>query len=366
MPLNIPNLDDRRFTDLVEEALSMLPRYAPKWTNHNPSDPGITLIELFAYFSEMQIYRLNRISRQSKIKFLQLLREVKDAEKEALAAPATPIKELDEALDRAVLALRQPQRAVTSKDYEKLVQQALAATGTGSPIQRVKCFMGTNLAALNKEMRELNSPGHISLVVVPDSNQRPEATQALLTKIRYDLEEKRLLTTRLHVVEPQYLYLSIGAAIRSLPGVNSHELQKESIKKIEKFFSPLPDPRTNSQGWAFGRSVYLSEVYEQLDKIEGVDFVEDVQVLRLCISGETRKSGNVALGVQLGVPSAATVGETSRIGCAMEAGKKRLVRNKYGRLISIKLRPYELVKLTIHNDEFLIDPPNRKQQSKVF
>ncbi|MCP4341415.1 MAG: hypothetical protein GY799_21670 [Desulfobulbaceae bacterium] len=359
MPLNIPNLDDRRFTDLVEEALSMLPRYAPNWTNHNPSDPGITLIELLAYFSEMQIYRLNRISRQSKIKFLQLLREVKDDEKEELAALTTPIKKIDEALDRAVLALRKPQRAVTSEDYEKLVQHTLVATGAGSPIKRVKCFMRTNLAALNKEMREINSPGHISLVVVPDSNQRSETIDALLTKVREDLEEKRLLTTRLHVVEPQYLYLSIGAAIRALPGVNSHDLQRESVKKIEKFFSPLPDPKTNSQGWSFGRSVYLSEVYEQLDKIDGVDFVEDIQVLRLSISGETQKSGNVALGVQIGVPSAATVGENTRIGCVMEAGEKRLVRDKYGRLISIKLRPYELVKVTIHNDEFLIDPPNR-------
>ena len=46
MPLNVPNLDNRTYDDLVEEALGMLPRYAPGWTNHNASDPGITIIEL--------------------------------------------------------------------------------------------------------------------------------------------------------------------------------------------------------------------------------------------------------------------------------------------------------------------------------
>ncbi len=59
----VPNLDDRSFTDLVDEALSMLPQYAPKWTNYNPSDPGITLIELLAYLTEVMIYRLDRFAR---------------------------------------------------------------------------------------------------------------------------------------------------------------------------------------------------------------------------------------------------------------------------------------------------------------
>ena len=72
MPLQIPNLDDRNFTDLVEEARSMIPQYAPEWTNQNASDPGITLIELLAYVSEMLIYRLNRVTRERPhVPFLQ-------------------------------------------------------------------------------------------------------------------------------------------------------------------------------------------------------------------------------------------------------------------------------------------------------
>jgi len=49
MPLTLPVLDDRSFDDLVAEARALIPALAPEWTNHNPSDPGITLIELFAW-----------------------------------------------------------------------------------------------------------------------------------------------------------------------------------------------------------------------------------------------------------------------------------------------------------------------------
>ena len=53
MPLVLPNLDDRTYADLVAEALAMIPARAPEWTNFNPTDPGVTLIELFAYLAEM-------------------------------------------------------------------------------------------------------------------------------------------------------------------------------------------------------------------------------------------------------------------------------------------------------------------------
>jgi hypothetical protein len=73
MPLTAPNLDDRRFKDIVEEARSLIPRYAPEWTNHNDSDPGITMVQLFAWMSEMILFRLNRVPERNYIKFLQLI-----------------------------------------------------------------------------------------------------------------------------------------------------------------------------------------------------------------------------------------------------------------------------------------------------
>lgn len=68
-----PNLDDRRFDDLVEECMMRIPRYCPEWTDHNISDPGITLIELFAWLTDQMLLRFNQVPRKNYIAFLELL-----------------------------------------------------------------------------------------------------------------------------------------------------------------------------------------------------------------------------------------------------------------------------------------------------
>jgi len=73
MTLEAPNLDDRSFQDIVGEAVKMIPRFCPEWTDYNPSDPGMTLIELMAWLTEMIIYRLNRVPDKNYIKFLELM-----------------------------------------------------------------------------------------------------------------------------------------------------------------------------------------------------------------------------------------------------------------------------------------------------
>lgn len=68
------NLDNLRFqADLVDEARKRIIRYCPEWTEYNVSDPGITLIELFAWMTEQIIYRLNLIPRKNYVKFLEML-----------------------------------------------------------------------------------------------------------------------------------------------------------------------------------------------------------------------------------------------------------------------------------------------------
>lgn len=73
MALPVPKLDDRNFQDIVDEAKTRLRSLAPAWTDHNVSDPGITLIELFAWMTEMIIYRLNRVPEKQYIAFMRLL-----------------------------------------------------------------------------------------------------------------------------------------------------------------------------------------------------------------------------------------------------------------------------------------------------
>ncbi len=74
MALPVPNLDDLRFqSDLVDEARKRIIHYCPEWTEYNISDPGITLIELFAWMTEMMVYRLNRVPEKNYLKFLEML-----------------------------------------------------------------------------------------------------------------------------------------------------------------------------------------------------------------------------------------------------------------------------------------------------
>ena len=73
MPLQIPKIDDRRYQDLLDEALARIPVHNPEWTNFNRSDPGVTLIEIFAFMTESLLYRANLIPERNRLKFLQLL-----------------------------------------------------------------------------------------------------------------------------------------------------------------------------------------------------------------------------------------------------------------------------------------------------
>jgi predicted phage baseplate assembly protein len=73
MALPAPDLDDRRFQDLVDDAKRLVQRRCPEWTDHNVSDPGVTLIEAFAQMTDQTVYRLNRVPDRLYVKFLELL-----------------------------------------------------------------------------------------------------------------------------------------------------------------------------------------------------------------------------------------------------------------------------------------------------
>src|SRR5262249_39493368 len=142
MPLQLPNLDDRRYADLVEEARSLIPTYAPEWTDHNASDPGITLIELFAFISEMLLYRLNRITAANVLSFLKLLngtdwnpfedteRKLTEREKTEIAERLTQLSPeglaqvIAQQIPKTVLKLRRLERAVSCADFETLTLEA--------------------------------------------------------------------------------------------------------------------------------------------------------------------------------------------------------------------------------------------------
>jgi hypothetical protein len=73
MPIPSPILDDRSYQQLRDELVRRIPVYTPEWTDHNASDPGVTLLELFAFLGENLLFRFNQIPEATKLAFLRLL-----------------------------------------------------------------------------------------------------------------------------------------------------------------------------------------------------------------------------------------------------------------------------------------------------
>ncbi len=73
MSIQSPNLDDRTFLDLVEDAKRLIRQQCPDWNDLSPGDPGIVLLEAFAFLTETMIFRLNKIPEKAYIEFLRLI-----------------------------------------------------------------------------------------------------------------------------------------------------------------------------------------------------------------------------------------------------------------------------------------------------
>jgi hypothetical protein len=214
MPLSLPNLDDRKYDDLVTEGRAMIPTLAPEWTNHNPSDPGITLIELFAYLTEMLIYRVNQVTDANYLAFLKLLKGsdwTPPTENLTAEKLATLIRE-------TVLELRKPNRAITCEDFERL------ALESDSRVARARCVPRRNLEAENSSAPAIEKPGHISVVIVPfDQANNSQPSAELLDSVEKYLEPHRLLTTQVHVVGPRYFHFGVQLTLVLKPDAIAEE-----------------------------------------------------------------------------------------------------------------------------------------------
>ncbi len=307
--MNLPNLDDLRWQDLLEEGRSLIPACAPEWTNHNPSDPGITLVELFAYFSERLMYQLNRIGDKNVIEFLKLIH----------GPEWKPEKDLLKARRATVRALREPKRAVTAADFELLTRSV-------ATVARAKCVPWRDLEAEQSGARAEEAPGHVSMVVIPESGRHP--SRELLTSIRQALEPARLLTTRLHVVGPRYLSLKCRLAIVPRRGTPAEPLREAAIKRLKLFFDPR-EGWFDGKGWPVGGNGSVSDLYRVLGEVPGIQAVMPA------------KDSSGALLDELVVDPSAS---------------GRIKRNNRGEIEAIGLQADELVEAQIDRSDILLPP----------
>ena len=259
MSLPLPVLDDRTFDDLVEDARALIPTYDPEWTDHNLSDLGITLIELFAWLAEMLIFRSDQVPARHTAAFLALLN-----------GPGwESTGDLDADVTRTVRELRQRHVAVTGEDWEALARE------WSTDVARARCLPRRRLTAGTEDERERDEPGHLSLVVVPRRELEPRALPALLDNLWRHLDARRVLTTRHHVVGPFYVPVMPDVVVARREDVPEGDVRRDVARELEAFLDPLGGGPAGD-GWPFGRSVYVSELYERLEAVPGVDHVPDV------------------------------------------------------------------------------------------
>jgi hypothetical protein len=268
MTLPLPNLDDRTYNDLVAEAISLIPIEYPEWTDRNPTDTGIILIELLAWLTEMTLYRVNQVPDQNYASFLSLLKGSEWTLPINVSAEEQQ-KQLQSEIRKTLLELRETYRAVTAQDYEKLVIEDWNQTNIPK-IARIKCLPQRNLEKFDAQTF---AKGHISLVVVSTDNNGNNSYQDLLKF----LEERKLLTTRLHIVEPEYIPIILEARLILEEGAKAEIVKETAQNQVKNFFNPLESGQYwQGKGYPFGRGVYLSELYQLLDDLEGVDYVEQL------------------------------------------------------------------------------------------
>jgi hypothetical protein len=314
LQLTVPNLDDLKWRDFVEDGRSSAPAWSPAWTNHNVSDPGITLVELFAYFSEQLVYQLNRISDAEVCAFLRLIN-----------SPGwEPRKDLHQEKRATILELRRLLRAVTATDFEILalsVNEQITLPNA-EKVARANVIPERNLES-DAPSRE--APGHVSVVIVSDRHSQPSAD--LLQSVRDALHDARLITTRVHVVRPRYVTIAVRLTLVPQWGVVTEKLIDEAVMRLEAFFDPLAGG-LDKQGWRFGRNVYVSELYQVMQQIPGVDHV---------VRTTDPKTGD-QLDELIVAPREAT----------------RLKRNPQHELEAVGLRPDELVSIWIDRNDISV------------
>jgi len=271
--LQPPVLDDRSYADLLDEAEALIRTYAPEWTNRNPSDPGITLLELFAWLSEMLIFRADQIPERHVVAFLRLLNGP-----EWRPSGDRPLEEDARA---TLQQLRSLYRAVTTDDFEALALEASA------DVARAHCVPRRYLGAGTEVERVADRPGWVSIVVIPREGLADDAAAQLRATVAAYLEPRRLIGTRYAVVAPVWAPVAAEIVVARRDDVLDDDVRAAVAAALERFLDPLSGG-TAGTGWPFGRDVFVSELFTVLEQVDGVDYVPDLLLTSECTQGAAR------------------------------------------------------------------------------
>jgi hypothetical protein len=175
-------------------------------------------------------------------------------------------------------------RAVFHKDHAVLTRtdyETLALTTPGLRVARAKL-----VANFNPKFRNLKLPGEVTLIVEAQPPPRaafPDAKPAapskgFLSTIRNYVESRRVVTTNVNVIGPEYVEVKISGQVFLKKRVSESETLESIKRALAEFFDPVSGGPVAGQGWPFGRSIVPSEISQQLVKVDGVDYVTKIAI----------------------------------------------------------------------------------------
>ncbi|MGI3204364.1 putative baseplate assembly protein [Streptomyces sp. GLT-R25] len=178
---------------------------------------------------------------------------------------------VEEAKTRAPITLRAQERAVTLRDYEELARRAAPETA------RITCLEGDEGEHGAYAVRVLVVPQ-----AVPDPGGRLRFEQlvpgdALLRRITHYLDERRLIGTRLAVGPPFYQGVTVVATVHAFRGTDTDRVRRQAHDALYRHLDPLTGG-ADGRGWPFGRPVQSGEVFAVLQRVPGVELVDEVQL----------------------------------------------------------------------------------------
>ncbi|MFD5361957.1 putative baseplate assembly protein [Streptomyces tendae] len=176
---------------------------------------------------------------------------------------------IEEAKLRAPITLRAQERAVTLRDYEELARRAAPETA------RITCLEGAENEYGAHAVRVLVVPQ-----AVPDPGGRLRFEQlvpgdALLSRITRHLDERRLIGTRLAVGPPYYQGVTVVATVHAFRDVDADRVRRQAHDALYRHLDPLTGG-SDGKGWPFGRPVQTGELFAVLQRVPGVELVDEV------------------------------------------------------------------------------------------
>ena len=176
------------------------------------------------------------------------------------------------ALERIPGELRRRDRAVTRGDFAEL---ALATPG--ADVGRAEC-----LPLFHPQRVDDDSAGVVSVVVWPREDRRnpaaPMPDRALLDAVCAHLDKRRLVTTELYVLPPTYRRVAVAVGLRVKPGYGVDAVRRWVELVVKQYLAPLPPHGPAGAGWPLGRRVHGPELEAAALQVEGVEFLEGLEV----------------------------------------------------------------------------------------